>query len=112
MKDDYEQILTAYLQYDTVIFITGTALGFVDYKMKNIIDRILPLVTMYTCFVDGQMRHVPRYDKCFHFGLLYLGEADSEYLNRWLERVAINMHGKSMGAFPIDRSEEVVSCIL
>lgn len=86
-------------------------LGFVNHQMKNIVDRILPLATMYTCFVEGQMRHVPRYDKMFRFGLLYSGEAYGEYLNLWLERVAINMHGTSMGVFPIEKSREVMSCI-
>lgn len=111
MKDDYEPILKAYLQYDDIVFLAGTALGFVNHKMKNIIDRILPLATMYTCFEDGQMRHVPRYDKHFRFGLLYSGKADGEYLSLWLQRVAVNMHGESMGAFPITESKEVLSCI-
>ena len=41
VKDDYEQILRAYLQYDVTVFISDTTLGFVGYKMKNIIDLSL-----------------------------------------------------------------------
>lgn len=112
IKDDYEELLKLYLQYDAVIFLTGTALGFVNHQMKNIIDRVLPLATMYICFTDRQLRHVMRYDKKVCFGLLYSGKADDTYLNHWLERVVLNLDGKSMGAFPISRSKEVLSCIL
>ena len=114
IHDDYEQLLRGYLSHDAVIFLAGTALGFVDYKMKNIADRLLPLATMYTYFEDGEMRHVPRYPKTYRFGLLYKGQADGAYLNRWLERTALNMIGVSLGAFPIeqlDQAKEAFSCI-
>ena len=79
--------------------------------MKNVIDRTLPLVTMYTHVVDGQFRHVPRYDKKLRFGLLYSGSADTAYLNYWMERVMLNFGGENMGAYPIDHAKEVLSCI-
>lgn len=106
-KDDYEQILKAYLQYDAAIMICDTALGFVRYTAKNIVDRMLPLATMYTHIVDGQMRHVPRYDKQYRFGLIYTGAADALYMNQWLERAALNFNGVSIGAFPAERYREV-----
>ena len=111
IKDDYADVLKAYLQYDETVFLAGTALGFVDHRMKNIIDRILPLMTMYLTMVDGQMRHVPRYDKLCKWGLVYAGEADAVYLNRWMERVMCNARGVSLGAHPIERVEEVLACI-
>ena len=106
IKDDYEEILKAYLQYDTVLFLSETSLGFVRYPMKNVIDRILPLATMYICVVDGQMRHVPRYKKKITFGLIYKGMADQDYLSHWMERVALNMHGTSIGAFTMEQIQE------
>lgn len=111
IKDGYEGLLKAYLHYDAVLFLSGTALNFVDYRMKHLIDRLLPLVTMYIRMKDGQCRHVPRYDKKFRFGLLYAGLADRDYLNRWMERVMLNFDGESLGANPIENAEEVVSCI-
>lgn len=99
LKDDYDQILKAYLEYDATIFISGTSLGFIDYKMKNLIDWAIPLATMYTHIVNGQMRHIPRYDKVFHFGLIYTGAVDREYLELWLARFALNFNGISIGAF-------------
>lgn len=109
IKDDYPELLKGYLAYDATIFLAGTALGFVDYRMKNLTDRLLPLATMYTQFVDGEMRHVSWYDKHYRFGLLYNGEADGVYLNRWLARTALNMNGVSLGAFPIEQAKEAFS---
>ena len=111
IKDGYEELLKAYLQSDAVLFLSGTALNFVNHRMKNLIDRLLPLVTMYIRIADGQCRHVPRYDKKFRFGLLYAGSADRAYLNRWLERVVLNFDGESLGAYPMENAEEVFSCI-
>lgn len=111
VKDDYEEILRAYIEYDATVFLAGTALNFVDHHMKNVIDRMLPLATMYIHIVDGQCRHVPRYPRKYRFGLLYRGEADQAYLEEWLERVALNFDGSSLGAFPIQQAKGVLSCI-
>lgn len=110
LQDDYEQILKAYLQYDTTIFISGTSLGFISYKTKNVIDRMLPLATMYTHVVDGQMRHIPRYEKKYRFGLVYSGAADLPYMEQWLERFALNFNGISIGAFSVEGCKEVSLC--
>lgn len=111
VKDDYEQILIAYLQHDATVIITDTSLGFIRYRAKNIVDRMLPLATMYTCIVDGQMRHVPRYEKKYRLGIVYSGTADVSYMEQWLERVALNFDGISMGVYPVERCEEVSLCI-
>ena len=111
IRDGYEELLKAYLEYDAAVFLSGTALDFVDHRMKNIIDRLLPLATMYIHIVDGQCRHVPRYEKKLRLGLLYSGTADGTYLNRWMERVALNLGGESLGSYPIAEAKEVLSCI-
>ena len=111
IPDGYEDLLRAYLAADAVLFLCGTALNFVDHRMKNLIDRLLPLVTMNIHFVEGECRHIPRYDKCYRFGLLYGGQADRAYLNHWMERVMLNFAGKSIGAYPITEVQEVISCI-
>ena len=111
VKDGYEELLKAYLDYDATVFMSGTALNFVDHRMKNVIDRILPLVTMYVHIVGGQCRHVPRYEKKLRFCLLYAGSADKAYLNRWMERVMLNFGGESLGAYSISDVKEVLLCI-
>ena len=111
VRDGYEELLKAYLEYDAAVFLSGTALDFVDHRMKNIIDRLLPLATMYIHIVDGQCRHVPRYGKRLRFGLLYKGVADEAYLREWMDRVMLNLGGSSIGVFPITQAEEVHACI-
>lgn len=111
VRDGYEELLKAYLEYDATVFLAGTALNFVDHRMKNVIDRILPLATMYIQITDNQCRHVPRYNKKLRFGLLYAGSADQAYLNRWMERVMLNLTGESLGVYPISDAKEVLSCI-
>ena len=107
VKDGYEELLKAYLQADAVVFLAGTALNFVDYRMKNVIDRILPLATMHIHIVKGECRHVPRYRKDLRFGLLYSGKADEAYLNRWMDRVMLNLGGENIGVHSIEKAEEV-----
>ena len=110
-RDGCEELLRAYPEYDATVFLAGTALNFVDHRMKNVVDRLLPLATMYIHIVDGQCRHVPRYEKKLRLGLLYSGTADGTYLNRWMERVTLNLGGESLGSYPIAEAKEVLSCI-
>ncbi len=106
IHDDYEQIFIKMLQSDVVVFLTEAHMGFVCSRMKNMIDRILPLVTMHLKCQDGQMRHYSRYNKTPDMSMLYVGAADHDYLNLWLERVQLNLHGVSLGAFAFDDREE------
>ena len=111
VKDDYEIILKKMLEHDRIIFITDTKFGFISYRAKALFDRMLPLATMYLKFVDGQMRHIARYDIKPQFGIIYTGDGNREYLNRWLERVAINFEGSSLGAYPLEEGKELAVCI-
>ena len=111
IKDDYEIVFKKILKHDEIIFIADTKFGFVSYKMKNLLDRILPIATMYLQFVDGQMRHVPRYDVRPNMGLIYVGEGDREYLDRWMERVTLNFESNSLGVYPVEEGRGILTCI-
>ncbi len=111
IKDDYEIILKKIIHADQLWVISDTALGFLDHKGKNIFDRILPIATMYLKFGGDQMRHVRRYDNITDIGIIYRGAADSEYLERWSKRAALNFDGRSLGVFGTDRIKEAVSCM-
>lgn len=112
IKDDHEEILSAYVKYDNIVFISDTSFDFIDSKTKEVVDRILPLFTFFTCYRDGETRHIIRYEKTYNFGLLYNGNADNECLNYWLKRLAVNINGSSLGAFPIHNAKELSACIL
>lgn len=111
IKDDYELILKKLIKSEKIIFITDTKFGFVSYQTKNLIDRILPIATMYLQFVDGQMRHVERYDIHPKIGIVFAGDGNREYLDRWLDRTALNFGGTSLGAYPIEEGRGILSCI-
>ena len=111
IKDDYEVLLKKMSQADQVWLISDTKFGFVTFQTKNIVDRVMPLVTMNLHFVKKQMRHIARYDKNPNWGVIYSGEGDREYLIRWCERLAINFNARSLGAYPIEQSQEAISCM-
>lgn len=111
IRDDYEPLLKKMSKADQVWLITDTKFGFVTYKTKNIIDRVMPLVTMYLHFVGKQMRHIMRYDHQPDFGIIYTGDGDRDYLARWCERVAVNFGSNSLGVYPAGQMKEAVSCM-
>lgn len=111
IKDDYEAILKKMSKADQVWILSDTKFGFVTYRAKNIVDRVMPLVTMNLHFIGKQMRHVLRYKKNPDWGVIYSGEGDQEYLNRWCERLAVNFDGRSLGAYSLGQLQEVIACM-
>lgn len=111
IKDDYEEIFNAFFEFDNVIFISDSALNFINHKTINVIHRMFPLVTVLSSYKDGQILHVPRYDKTFRLGLLYKGNPNQELLNAWFQKFANHFSSISMGVFPIEDVEEVCTCM-
>ena len=111
IKDEYEPILKKISRADKVWLISDISFRFVTYKTKNIVDRVMPIVTMNLHFVGKQMRHVTRYDKNPDWGIIYSGDGDKEYLTQWCERVAINFGANSLGAFSLEDYKEAISCM-
>ena len=112
IKDDYTPILKKMSKADQVWLISDTHFGFLSYQTKNIVDRVMPLVTMYLKFKDGQMRHVMRYDHQPDIGIIYTGDGDQAYLERWCGRTALNFGSSSLGVFPAENRKEAVLCML
>lgn len=112
IKDDYEAIMLKMLHADQVWLISDTRFGFVTYQTKNLVDRIMPLITMYLRFKGKQMRHILRYKHRADIGLIYTGDGDQKHLEFWNRRVALNMDAKALGVYDISRLKEAVSCML
>ena len=112
IQDDYEPILRKMNRADQVWLISDTRFGFVSWQTKNIVDRIMPLVTMYLKVKDGQMRHVMRYDHQTDIGIIYTGDGDQAYLERWCQRTALNLGSRSLGVFSERDKKEAVVCML
>lgn len=111
VKDDYEPLLKKISKADQVWLVSDTKFGFVTYATKNIVDRLMPLFTMNLHMVGKQMRHITRYKKNPDWGVIFSGDGDKTYLDRWCERLAINFAGKSLGAYDISNLEEATKCM-
>lgn len=112
IKDDYEQILVKMIKAEQIWLIADTKYGFISYQAKNVIDRVMPMVTMYLKFKKGQMRHIMRYKHNADFGVIYYGESEPGYLQHWSERVALNFGSSSLGAYSGAEIKEALSCML
>ncbi len=91
--------------------VTDTRYGFLDYRGKRIMDRIMPMLNMNIEIRDGWMRHQLRYH-ALNIGVLYRGDGDQNLLREWCERCAMNLGGKSLGVMSLDIiGKEAASCM-
>ena len=111
IRDDYHILMEAYVRADDIVFIFDTALDFVNYRAKNVTDRLFLLISILKQYVSGELRNIPRYSRRFRVGVLYTGTADREFLTLWTERIATNMMGQSLGARPVEQAEEICAWI-
>ena len=111
LQDDYEDILKAYITYDKVLFLSDTMFGSVISTTKHVIDRMVPLATMYLTISNGQLRHVPRYRKKLKMGLIYTGDLKRSDLDAWFSRVMLNFYGTSLGVVSFEERQVLLSCI-
>lgn len=111
IKDDYKQIVRQVVTAEDLWLISDTRYGFLDYRGKRIMDRIMPMLNMNIEFRDGWMRHQLRYH-ALNVGVLYSGDGNQELLEEWCERCAMNLGGKSLGVISLDKTgKEVLSCM-
>ena len=103
IKDDYETLVKTMVGADGLWIVSGTRFGFLDYKGKRLMDRILPMLNIYIEWRDGWMRHELRYH-ALNIGVLYQGAGDRATLEDWCKRTAANIGGHSLGAIPLDES--------
>ena len=104
IKDDYENILKKLVKADSLWLVSNTQFGFLDYKGKRVMDRIMPMLNMTIGFRDGWMRHELRYH-ALNIGLLYKGAADQAMMEDWCKRTAANIGGHSLGAIALDGTQ-------
>jgi len=57
------------------------------------------------------MRHVPRYDVRPQMGIIYTGNAEHAYLEKWMERTTLNFESTSLGVFSLEEVRGILSCI-
>lgn len=108
IKDDYEKIIKKLVETENLWIVSDTRFGFLDYKGKRVMDRIMPMLNMTVGFRDGWMRHKLRYH-ALNIGLLYKGAADQAMMEDWCKRTAANIGGQSLGAIALDPQSAISS---
>lgn len=104
IRDDYEIILKKLVAAENFWIVTDTKFGFVDYRGKRVLDRVVPMLNMYIEFRDGWERHQLRYHP-LNFGVIYKGDGNQALLEEWSMRVARNLAGRSLGVIALDKNE-------
>ena len=102
IKDDYESIVKKLVKSRNLWIVSDTRFGFIDYRGKKVLDRLMPLLNMYLTFRGGWMRHELRYH-ALNVGLIYKGNGDQKLLEDWCERTAANVGGHSLGVIALDK---------
>lgn len=110
IKDDYEIILKKLVAAENFWVVADTKFGFIDYRGKRVLDRIVPMLNMYIEIRDGWERHQLRYHP-LNFGFIYKGNGNRELLEEWSMRVARNLAGRSLGVISLDKADEHVIII-
>ena len=105
IKDDYEIILKKLVAAENFWVVADTKFGFIDYRGKRVLDRIVPMLNMYIEIRDGWERHQLRYHP-LNFGVIYKGNGNRELLEEWSMRVARNLAGRSLGVISLDKADE------
>ncbi len=111
IKDDYEQLYKKILLSDTIVFVSDEKYGMVSSQLKNIIDRMISLDMPFTCIKNGQARHVNRYHKSWNFMLVLSKSSQKNYLNEWMNRVAVNFHSISKGTYLLEEEEKIKNAL-
>ena len=96
IKDDYEAIVRKMVGANDLWLVSDTCFGFIDWRGKRVMDRLMPMVNMYIEMRDGWERHQLRYH-ALNVGLLYRGNGDQSLLEEWCERTAANIGGRVKG---------------
>ena len=100
INDDYKQIIKQLVNAQNLWLVTDTKFGFLDFRGKRVLDRIMPMLNMYIEFRGGWMRHQLRYH-ALNIGVIYQGNGDQELLQEWSERCAMNLSGHSLGVYSL-----------
>ena len=104
IRDDYEIILKKLVAAENFWVVADTKFGFIDYRGKRVLDRVVPMLNMYIEFRDGWERHQLRYHP-LNFGVIYKGDGNQKLLEEWSMRVARNLAGHSLGVIALDKNE-------
>ena len=90
------------IQCDLLTFVTTITFGGYSFQLKKAVDRLIPLITPYFQFIDGEIHHQKRYAR--YPSLLGVGtllepsEAQAQLFRTLIHRNAINFYSSHHAA--------------
>jgi len=103
-------------QSDLAVFVTPVTFGGYSSVLKNAVDRLIPLTLPYFKRINGEVHHVPRYER--YPRLLAVGvteegcEDAKDVFRRVVERNSINLHSPKYAACFVHPTDENRDAIL
>jgi hypothetical protein len=77
-NDDTHTIRGVYINSDLVVFASPLIRGFPSAVLKDVIDKLIPLILPYMILTNGECIHLRRYDKAPSVACLLQEEKGSE----------------------------------
>ncbi len=103
---------------DLVVYLTPVTFGGYSSKLKKALDRSIGLILPFFTRIEGEVHHVPRYDRyprLLGLGVLPAPDPEQEQLfTALLRRNAINMHAPASAAGFVYRNQdktEALACL-
>ncbi|MDR0580411.1 MAG: NAD(P)H-dependent oxidoreductase [Campylobacteraceae bacterium] len=99
VKDDTNIINKIYIESEFVIFISPIKYGFINSKLKTMLDKLLPLLNIKFEYINGIARHQKRYKKYPKTSFLFdfmsnESKLDFEILNNLMTEASNSMFTK------------------
>lgn len=113
-RDDMDRILLEIAGADRLIFASPMVMGFVHSSLKQVMDRMIPLLLPYAGLYQGESHHYLRYEKSPLLGLLFEKEPDTApedlaIVNICFQRLALNYRTRLLFAKTTEAPVEEVA---
>ena len=106
-RDSMDRILPIIMNSDLVVFCSPVIMGFYSALLKQIHDRMIPLVHPYIEMVNKEMHHKKRYPVYPLFGVIIdpadATEKELDVIRLIFNRLALNLKTEIRFFYPIDR---------
>jgi len=111
LDDAGRETAQAFAQSDLAVFITPVTFGGYSSELKKAVDRLIPNISPFFMFKDGEIHHRPRYrkkQKLVVIGVLSGDDAQSvETFTTLVRRNAINMHSPYSAALVFQEGDSM-----
>lgn len=113
LNDDGNVITNAYMNSDIVIFLSRIRFGGYDALMKNIFDRMIPMILPFFCQHHGETHHKKRYEtypSIISIGLLKDHDEQQEHIfKELLNRNTLNFYPPKTALVILSEKDQDIS---